>query len=232
MKILSICLFGFLLSGSTLAQEQTPVGFYERPVSDLQQTGIDGETGRLGLLAPPSTPSALPQVSLSIVLPRVSEAERMALEPPEPSRSGPLQIGFGRTIPTEYRGDLAARLKWFSSNETGVENGPVAAALTVTSPEATALRVGLRAKLAADATIYFSSLSDPEQEFRPFTHEDFDAAADVVWSPVTEGDTVRVDISLSSLKALPTFSLLLDRVSHIAMPLSGFATDSLSDVEE
>ena len=220
MKILSICLFGFLLSGSTLAQEQTPVGFYERPVSDLQQTGIDGETGRLGLLAPPSTPSALPQVSLSIVLPRVSEAERMALEPDEPGRGGPLQIGFGRPIPADYRGGLAVRLKWFSSNETGVENGPVAAALTVTSPEASALRVGLRAKLAAGATIRFSSPSDPEQEFRPFTHEDFGSSADVVWSPVTEGDTVRVDISLPSLEALPTFSLLLDRVSHIAMPVS------------
>lgn len=220
------------MSRPTLAREQTPVGFYERPVSDLQQTSIDGETGRLGLLAPPSTSSALPQVSLSIVLPRVSEAERMALEPTEPGRGGPLQIGFGRTIPTEYRGDLAARLKWFSSNETGVENGPVAAALTVTSPEATATRVGLRATLAAGATIYFSSLSDPEQEFRPFTHEDFGSSVDAVWSPVIEGDTVRVDISLSSLEALPTFSLLLDRVSHIAMPVSRFATDSLPDVDE
>ena len=220
MKILSICLFGFLLSGSTLAQEQTPVGFYERPVSDLQQTGIDGETGRLGLLAPPSTPSALPQVSLSIVLPRVSEAERMALEPTEPSRGGQLQIGFGRAIPAEYRGDLSARLKWFSSNETSVENGPVAAALTVTSPEATALRVGLRATLAAGATIRFSSPSDPEQKFRPFTREDFGSSADAVWSPVTEGDTVRVDISLPSPAVLPMFSLLLDRVSHIAMQVS------------
>ena len=144
----------------------------------------------------------------------------MALEPTEPSRGGPLQIGFGRAIQAEYRGDLAARLKWFPSNETDVENGPVAAALTVTSPEATALRVGLHAKLAAGATIRFSSPSDPEQEFRPFTHEDFGSSADAVWSPVIEGDTVRVDISLSSLKALPTFSLLLDRVSHIAMPVS------------
>ena len=232
MNILSICLFVFLLSGLTLAQEQTPIGFYERPVSALQQTGIDGEAGRFGLLTPSSTPSALPQVSLSIVLPRVSEAERMALEPTEPSRGGPLQIGFGRAIPTEYRGDLAARLKWFSSNETGVENGPVAAALTVTSPEATALRVGLHAKLAAGATIRFSSPSDPEQEFRPFTHEDFGSSADAVWSPVIEGDAVRVDINLPSPAVLPMFSLLLDRVSHIAMPVSRFATDSLPDVEE
>ena len=156
----------------------------------------------------------------------------MALEPTGPSRGGPLQIGFGRAIPTEYRGDLAARLKWFSSNETGVENGPVSAALTVTSPEATALRVGLRVKLAAGATIHFSSPSDPEQEIRSFTHEDFGSPADVVWSPVIEGDTVRVDISLSSLEASPTFSLLLDRVSHIAMPVSRFATDSLPDVDE
>lgn len=232
MKILIICIFVFLMSGPTLAQEQTPIEFHERPVSALQQTGINGEAGRFGLLPPPSTPGALPQVSLSIVLPRVSEAERMALEPTGPGRGGPLQIGFGRAIPAEYRGDLAARLKWFSSNETGVENGPVAAALTVTSPEATALRVGLRAKLAAGATIHFSSPSDPNQQLRPFTHEDFGSSADVVWSPVIEGDTVRMDISLSSLEASPTFSLLLDRVSHIAMPVSRFATDSLPDVDE
>ena len=232
MKILIICIFVFLMSGPTLAQEQTPIEFRERPVSALQQTGINGEAGRFGLFAPPSTPSALPQISLSIVLPRVSEAERMALEPTESDWNGPLQIGFGRAIPADYRGDLAARLKWFSSNETGVENGPVAAALTVRSPEATALRVGLRAKLVAGATIHFSSPSDPEQKFRPFTHEDFGSSADVVWSPVIEGDTVRVDISLSSFEALPTFSLFMDRVSHIAMPVSRFATDSLPYVDK
>ena len=227
-----VSFLSFLSPGPSPAQEQNPEGFCERSAIAPQQTGIDGETGRFGLLAPPSTPGVLPQVSLSIVLPRVSEAERMALEPTGPSRGGPLQIGFGRAIPTEYRGDLAARLKWFSSDETGVENGPVAAALTVTSPEATALRVGLRAKPVAGATIHFSSPSDPEQKFRPFTHEDFGSSADVVWSPVIEGDTVRVDISLSSLGASPTFSLLLDRVSHIAMPVSRFATDSLPDVDE
>lgn len=139
----------------------------------------------------------------------------MALEPTEPSRGGPLQIGFGRAIPTEYRGDLAARLKWFPSNETGVENEPVAAALTVTSPEATALRVGLCAKLTAGATIRFSSPSDPEQEFRPFTREDLGSSADAMWSPVVEGDTVRMDISLPSPEVLPTFSLFLHRISHL-----------------
>lgn len=231
-RIVIVSFLSFLSPGPSPAQEQNPGRSCERAVSVLQQTGIDGEARRFGLPTPSSTPSALPQVSLSIVLPRVSEAERMALEPTEPGRGGPLQIGFGRTIPAEYRGDLAVRLKWFSSNETGVENGPVAAALTVTSPEATALRVGLCAKLAAGATIYFSSPSDPEQEFRPFTHEDFGSSADVVWSPVIEGDAVRVDINLPSPAVLPMFSLLLDRVSHIAMPVSRFATDSLPDVEE
>lgn len=231
-RIVIVSFLSFLSPGSSPAQEQNPGRSCERAVSILQQTGINGEAGRFGLLTPPSTPSALPQVSLNIVLPQPSEAEQASLEPAKSDRGGPLQIGFGRTIPAEYRGDLAARLKWSSNDETGVENGPVAAALTVTSPEATALRIGLRAKLAAGDTIHFSSPSDPEQEFRPFTHEDFGSSADVVWSPVIEGDTVRVDLSLSSLEALPTFSLLLDRVSHIATPISRFATDSLLDVDE
>lgn len=234
-RIVIVSFLSFLSPGPSPAQEQNPGRSCERAVSVLQQTGIDGEAGRFG--PPGDSPSAMPNsspphVSLSVVLPQVSEAEQAALEPTEPSRGGPLQIGFGRAIPTEYRGDLSARLKWFWSNETSVENGPVAAALTVTSPEATALRVGLCAKLAAGATIYFSSPSDPEQEFRPFTHEDFGSSADVVWSPVIEGDAVRVDINLPSPAVLPMFSLLLDRVSHIAMPVSRFATDSLPDVDE
>ena len=223
-------------SEPTLAQRKDVLGSsYEEFVRPRHRTSRDTGTDRFDPLEdpPPSGPNcSRSQVSLNIVLPQPSEAEHASLGPAKSGRGDPLQIGFGRAIPAGYRGDLAARLKWFPSNETGVENGPVAAALTVTSPEATALRVGLHAKLAAGATIHFSSPSDPEQEFRPFTHEDFGSSADAVWSPVIEGDTVRVDISLSSLKALPTFSLLLDRVSHIAMPLSGFATDSLPDVEE
>ena len=192
------------------AQEKSMEGD-ERLVSPPQQTGIDSENA-----SPLGNP---PQSTLSIVLPCVSEAGKSALEENKPDRGGPLQIGFGRAVPAEYRGDLAARLEWSAGSETDVDGSPVVAALTVTSPEAAALRVGLRAKLAAGATLRFSSLSDPEQQFRPFTHEDFGSSADVVWSPVIEGDTVRVDVSLPSSEALPTFSLFLDRVSHIMAPV-------------
>ena len=79
---------------------------------------------------PPSTLSSQPpQVSLSIVLPRASEAEEAVLVQDEPDRVGPLQIGFGRAVPADYRGDLAARLEWFSGGETDVEDGPLNAAL-------------------------------------------------------------------------------------------------------
>lgn len=209
-----------------------PAGFYERPASTSQRTGMDGEAARLGPLEDPS-PSKLnrnrPQVSLNVVLPQVSEAERASLEP---DRGGPPQIGFGRAVPAEYLGDLAARLEWSSGSETEADGSPVVAALTVTSPEAAALRIGLRAKLAAGATLRFSGLSDPEQAFRPFTHEDFGSSADVVWSPVVEGDTVRLDIGLPSPEALPTFSLFLHRVSHIVAQRDRSAADSSLDVDE
>ena len=186
----------------------------ERLASTPQQTGIDSKNVCFSPLGNP------PQsTTLSIVLPCVSEAEKSALEENEPDRGGPRQIGFGRAVPAEYRGDLAARLEWSSGNETDADGGLVVATLTVTSPEAAALRVGLRAKLAAGATLRFSSLSDPEQEFRLLRHEDFGSSADVVWSPVIEGNTVRVDISLPSSEALPTFSLFLDQVSHIVAPV-------------
>lgn len=214
--------FALLLLLASSSAQENPAGFSERAASASQPTGIDGEAARLGPLEDPSPPRPnrnRPRVSLNIVLPQVSEAEQASLEPAGPDRGGPLQIGFGRAVPAEYRGDLAARLEWSSGSETEADGGPVIAALTVTSPEAAALRIGLRAELAAGATLRFSGLSDPQQEFRPFTHEDFDSSADVVWSPVIEGDTVRADIGLPSSEALPTFSLFLDRVSHIVAPV-------------
>lgn len=217
------------------AQEQKQAGSYEQPARVENRTAIDGETDRFGPLEdpPPSTLSSRsPQVSLSIVLPRTSRAEESALVQDEPDRVGPLQIGFGRAVPADYRGDLAARLEWFSGGETDAEDGPLNAALTVTSPEATALRVGLRAKLAAGAAVRFTSLSDPEQQFRSFTHEEFGSARHVVWSPVIEGDTVRVDIGLPSPEALLTLSLFLDRVSHIVTPVGRSDSHSLLDADE
>ena len=217
------------------AQEQKQTGSYEHPAREENRTAIDGETDRFGPLEdpPPSTLSSRPpQVSLSIVLPRPSEAEEAALVQDEPDRLGPLQIGFGRAVPADYRGDLAARLEWFSGGETDVEDGPLNAALTVTSPEAAALRVGLRARLAAGAAVRFTSLSDPEQQFRSFTHEEFGSSRHVVWSPVIEGDTVRVDIGLPSPEALLTLSLFLDRVSHIVAPVGRSDSHSLLDADE
>ena len=213
MWIIAVSFVLLFLPELSSAQEKSMEGD-ERLVSTPQQTGIDSKNVCFSPLGNP------PQSTLSIVLPCVSEAEKSALEENKRNRSGPLQIGFGRAVPTEYRGDLAARLEWSSGSETDADGGPVVAALTVTSPGAAALRVGLRAKLAAGATLRFSSLSDPEQQFRPFTHEDFGSSADVVWSPVIEGDTVRVDINLPSSEALPTFSLFLDRVSHIVAPVA------------
>lgn len=235
MKISIIAFLVLFISGQALAQEENPAGFYEWPVSASQQSDIDNETDRFGPLEDP-LPSTLssksPQVSLSIVLPRTSEAEESALVQDEPDRVGPLQIGFGRAVPADYRGDLAARLEWFSGGETDAEDGPLNAALTVTSPEATALRIGLRAKLAAGAAVRFTSLSDPEQQFRSFTHEEFGSSRHVVWSPVIEGDTVRVDIGLPSPEALLTLSLFLDRVSHIVAPVGRSDSHSPLDADE
>lgn len=213
MWIIAVSFVLLFLPELSSAQEKSMEGD-ERLVSTPQQTGIDSKNVCFSPLGNP------PQSTLSIVLPCVSEAEKSALEENKRNRGGPLQIGFGRAVPTEYRGDLAARLEWSAGGETDADGGSVVAALTVTSPGAAALRIGVRAKLAAGATLRFSSLSDPEQEFRPFTHEDFGSSADVVWSPVIEGDTVRVDISLPSSEALPMFSLLLDRVSHIMAPVA------------
>ena len=50
------------------------------------------------------------------MLPRPGEAEEAALVQDEPDRVGPLQIGFGRAVPADYRGGWsgfrAAKRTW------------------------------------------------------------------------------------------------------------------------
>jgi len=128
----SVFFLAMLLYSSSFAQEQVPTSSYEQPQRSQNSINIDGETDRFGPLEDPplsTLSNKSPQVSLSIVLPRASQAEETALVQDEPDRAGPLRIGFGRAVPADYRGDLAGRLEWFSGGETDVEDGPLNAAL-------------------------------------------------------------------------------------------------------
>ena len=74
----------------------------------------------------------------------------VATQPPLAKRRGPLRIGFHRDVPKAFQGDLLPRLDW-----TPLRDGAVAAALLVSSQQATSIRVGVRARLPEGAEIRF-----------------------------------------------------------------------------
>lgn len=160
-------------------------------------------------------------IALRITLPMVGHAQQAASS--EAERPGPLQIGFGRNLPSVYQGDLVPRLAWETRSD-----GTAISALSVSSPDARALRIALRGTLPAGAEVRFFSLADPEQRFPPVQPQDVpanptdeapaDAPAEeaaLLWSPVIEGDAVGVEMSLPSPAAVADVSLFIDRVSHL-----------------
>ena len=178
-----------------------------------------------------TTPTAF-----SISLPAVTDAEQAewALR----DRTGPRQIGFGREIPAAYQDDLAPRLEWVTRSD-----GTLVGAVSVTSPGAQALRVAVSAVLGPGATLRFFHPADPDQRFEPLTQQDFasqDTESDEdqepelpdlpVWSPVVEGESVGIEITLPSSHALSLFSLYIDHVSHLVSSIPRYEPQRLSEI--
>lgn len=160
-------------------------------------------------------------ISLHVILPPVSADELTRLI--APAKGQPLQIGFPRAIPAEYRGDLRSLLTWRRAD------GAMTAAFGVTSPAAQSLRLGLRvARLPDGAEFRFFGVRLPAQVFGPFTTRDMlagtkeatDTGNDraVFWSPVVAGDTIAVEIRLSDPDHLADLRLSLAQVSHLPSP--------------
>lgn len=165
--------------------------------------------------------------ALSITLPEVARAQQATQTDAATEPHRPLQIGFGRAMPTAYQGDLAPRLTWEPQSD-----GTVVSAFSVSSPDAQALRVAVRAMLPEGAELRFFGPDDSEQRFPPAARRDFPRPSDVIppeveagtfersmapalWSPVVEGDTLGVEVSLPSATAATGLSLFIDRVSHL-----------------
>ena len=172
--------------------------------------------------------AAASATALHIVLPRPDAAESRKSDA-EASRNRPLQIGFPRSMPSEFRGDLAPEIDWIA-----LDDGSIAGTVLVTSPGALALRAGIRAALGAEGEIRFfapnaapnvaEAYSDQVRENRDLpviTRADFleDGEPEILWSPTIEGDTLGMEITLPSRDALPAFSLGIEQVSHIDVSL-------------
>ena len=153
-------------------------------------------------------------VSFNIQLPPVTEEEKNI----KSDKGGPLQVGFGRNIPTPYDKNIKNYLNWQT-----LASGGLVTAFTVTSPGAAAIRIALRMKKIPQGTeIRFFSILNPKQIFGPFMEHDLIKKSKnkklpvaTYWSPVIEGETVGVEVYVPSSDAAAAVSFTISQVSHL-----------------
>ena len=146
---------------------------------------------------------------LRIVLPAPSEEEKGSSA--KRGSTGPVAIGYHRSLPEPFKGDLSPRIAW-----TRLSDGSFVGLLSVTSPGAASVRIGIRSELAAAGEIRFFGERSHER-FPPITGESFHVegnAMETLWSPTVEGDTIGIEITVPSGETLALFSLTIDAIAH------------------
>ena len=164
-------------------------------------------------------PAAIP-TALHIVLPPPEAAQSRKLEV-ESRGNRPLQIGFPRSMPNRFQGDLSPQINWIP-----LDDGSIAGTVLLTSPGALAMRASIRAELGAEGEIRFfapnvaeghSGQGRESRDLPVITREDFHEGGgpEILWSPTVEGDTLGMEITLPSREDLSAFSFRIEQVSHI-----------------
>ena len=213
VKMAIACAFATALAVHSPVAEAQQVDGATRPAAP--PNAAESARGHLKLDHAVTTPDML-----RITLPPADvESKRRAAKN---SMNGPPQIGFHRVMPSGFQGDLSPLIDWVPLGD-----GPIVGTLSVTSPEASAMRVGISAELVPGGEIRFFGDSTGEanakqgptnSEFPVITDESFHVEGglpQVLWSPIVEGDTVGIEITLPSRDALSAFSFRIEEVSHI-----------------
>ena len=194
--------------------------------------GAPGPAGEPAKEAPARVRLGADDAGLRIELPPASAREKNAAVPPEQG-VGPLRIGFHRDVPKAYQGDVLSRLVWKAMGD-----GTLAAVLLVSSPQATSIRVAVRAKLPPGGALRFfhpagderNVLIDPvvtAEELRlrakvPAAPQSSGASqsagaakqSEVFWSPSVTGDAIGVEITLPSGVARESAWLRVEKIAH------------------
>jgi hypothetical protein len=135
-----------------------------------------------------------------------------------------MPIGFGRPLPAPFVADVQPFLQWVRE-----QDGSMRAAFTVSSPGARAVRLGIDTTGLLDGTeFYFFGVDSPEQEFGPTAVEAMrmgaktegdKTARGLYWSPVIEGETIRVLVRLGSPPTGQQMVVTIPTVSHLVRSL-------------
>ena len=212
--LVSASVLALLLSPAVDAAAETASGYMQAPseVSPPAPEGFDREKSEKQALKLDYRGT---WTGLHIVLPPPSEEEKASVEQADSKRT---LIGFHRKVSDAPDGDLAPELEWSERSD-----GTFVSSLKVTSPGAASLRAGLRAELTSGGEIRFFG-EESDETFPVVTDEDFyvvDGEIQTLWSPTVDGDSIGIEISLPSRKAVDAFWIVVDRVAH-----SSYSTDS------
>jgi len=156
----------------------------------------------------------------SIVLSAPSTAEREALTPKRATKASKdgvvpkrrrLIIGFARQVPAAQGSFRLADLAWAQT-----VGGAQAAHVSLTSSGAAAIRIGLvLTGVPAALEMRFKGSSGTSQVFGPYsaalTHES------VYWSPVLEGETGTIELTLPAGVSPDTGTVSLPMISHLVV---------------
>lgn len=188
-------------------------------------SALPGFAQKTSSSAPPETyqgdnPALAPQLKKAyvesqtypnIVLATLTKAELQVLLSAQNNQAGQkrkkLAVGIGRIVDEADSEIDLSQLNW-----SAVAGGRVAQ-LSVTSPDAAAIRVQVDAKRFPEgAELRFFNPTAPDQVPGPFNQQNMRF---LFWSPTMNGPTVVVEIYLPKDANIGDFSLKIPRVSHL-----------------
>ena len=115
------------------------------------------------------------------------------------------RIGHHRSVPSEFAGELLARLNW-----TVNEDGQHTAAVTLASDSAVSMRVQVEVDLPEGGALQVFD-GNGQARGAVYIRADLDA---LTWLPSAEGNTLTVQITLPSEAATSALSFIINQVAH------------------
>lgn len=134
----------------------------------------------------------------------------------------PLKIGIVRDIDPRTRAIDTVALPWQS-----LPDGSKAARIVVGSAGAAAVRIGLALRSASPGvSVRFAGAAHPEDVFGPFQQADL-GTGELYWSPVLEGESGTMEISVPAGVAPASIDLALVKVGHLLVAGAGLRDTAL-----
>jgi len=198
----ALCILFMIASASAMAIVPMEVSGEPAPISEKSAAAFD--------LRMPDYPAAA--ASRFEWPPLAAERAQAVREYNSREGSKRLQIGVERSLREESHQNSSPALEWRT-----LADGAHVARLTVHSPGAAALRVGLSThQLPAGAELRFFSESQSRSVVPAVSPAEVDrVGAELYWTPVTEGETQLVEIYLPAMVNPALVHLVVDRVSHM-----------------